>query len=140
MSWLNSDDYLLPGALKAVGETLAEHTGNAALVGHCLKVNALDGSTQGFSGNFESRLRLLQFWQGYHMHQPAIFWRREVFEAIGWLDESLHLTMDFDYWARIAVRFDFLNIDQTLEKSKSIYWTARLKLASLCFNLRALSK
>ena len=117
MGWLNSDDYLLPETLQTVAETLAEPTGNVALVGHCLKINEMDGATLYFPGIFESRQRLLQFWQGYHMHQPAIFWRREVFEAIGWLNESLHLTMDFDYWARIAARFTFVNIDRTLAAS-----------------------
>jgi glycosyltransferase involved in cell wall biosynthesis len=117
LCWLNSDDYLLPGALKTVAETLADHTGNVALVGDCLKVNMLDGSTQYFYGRFESRQRLFQFWQGYHMHQPAIFWRREVFEAVGGLDESLHLTMDFDYWARIAKQFNFVNLNQALAAS-----------------------
>jgi hypothetical protein len=48
------------------------------------------------------------------MHQPAIFWRRDVFDKIGALDESQALIMDFDYWARIARHFDFVEVDQAL--------------------------
>lgn len=112
--WLNSDDYFLPGALLTVGRMLATGSGNFAVVGHCLRVNS-DGSPPSLlRGRYQSRRRLLEFWKGYEMHQPAIFWRREVFEKTGWLDESLHLTMDFDYWARVARHFDFVNVDQAL--------------------------
>ena len=112
--WLNSDDYFLPGALLTVGQMLAAGSGNFAIVGHCLRVNS-DGSPPSFlRGRYLGRRRLLEFWKGYEMHQPAIFWRREVFEKVGWLDESLHLTMDFDYWARIARHFDFANLNRVL--------------------------
>ncbi|MDX2042636.1 MAG: glycosyltransferase family 2 protein [Acidobacteriota bacterium] len=114
LCWLNSDDYFFPGALLTVGRTLAADGGEAAIVGHCLKVNS-DGSPSSLlRGRYQGRQRLLEFWKGYEMHQPAIFWRREVFELTGWLDESLHLTMDFDYWTRVAQRFDFTNVDQVL--------------------------
>ncbi len=114
LCWLNSDDYFLPSALLTIGQTLANGTGNFAAVGHCLRINQ-DGSLPSFlRGRYQGRRRLLEFWKGYEMHQPAIFWRREVFEQTGWLDESLHLTMDFDYWVRVARRFEFVNINQAL--------------------------
>jgi glycosyltransferase involved in cell wall biosynthesis len=114
LCWLNSDDYYLPGALLTAGRTLADGTDNYALVGHCLKVY-LDGRPAvKLEGRYENRRRLLQFWKGYQMHQPTIFWRREVFEKTGWLGEELDQIMDFDYWARISEHFDFVNIDRIL--------------------------
>jgi hypothetical protein len=65
-------------------------------------------------GEFINRRRLLEFWRGYRMHQPSIFWRREVFDKVGPLREDLHLTMDFDYWVRVAQHYQFLNVDQVL--------------------------
>jgi glycosyltransferase involved in cell wall biosynthesis len=114
LCWLNSDDYFLPGALMAVGETLASISGNFALVGHCLKVYKDGRPTALLEGKYENRRRLIEFWKGYQMHQPAIFWRREVFEKAGLLDEDLHLIMDFDYWTRIASYFEFANLDAVL--------------------------
>ena len=112
--WLNSDDYYLPNALLTVGGMLAEGMGNYALTGHCLKIYQDGRKAVKLEGRYENRRRLLQFWKGYQMHQPAIFWRREVFEKVGWLDEELHLIMDFDYWARISEHFDFVNADRAL--------------------------
>jgi glycosyltransferase involved in cell wall biosynthesis len=114
MCWLNSDDFYLPGTLRAVAETLANGAGAYAVVGHCVQVYA-DGSppTVGV-GKFEGLTRLLEFWKGYHMHQPSIFWRREVFERVGPLDERQHYIMDFDYWVRVARHFEFKNLDREL--------------------------
>lgn len=114
LCWLNSDDYYLPDALLTVGRMLAEGKGNYALTGHCLKVYQDGRPAVELEGRYENRRRLLQYWKGYQMHQPATFWRREVFEQVGWLDEELHLIMDFDYWAKISRHFDFINVDCAL--------------------------
>jgi glycosyltransferase involved in cell wall biosynthesis len=114
LCWLNSDDYYLPGALFAAAELLAEGTGAFAAVGHCVQVYADGRPPHRGVGRFEGLERLLAFWKGYQMHQPSIFWRREVLDRVGYLDESLHLTMDFDYWVRAARHFEFKNIDRDL--------------------------
>jgi glycosyltransferase involved in cell wall biosynthesis len=114
LCWLNSDDFYLPETLLTVGRKLAAHTGNYALVGHCLKVYVDENAPVKLEGRYEDRRRLLEFWRGYQMHQPAIFWRKEVFAKVGELDESLDLIMDFDYWARISEHFTFVNVDQVL--------------------------
>ncbi|MCA1630481.1 MAG: glycosyltransferase, partial [Acidobacteria bacterium] len=100
MCWLNSDDFYLPGTLRFAAESLADGTGNSAIVGHALRVYADGRPPVKLEGKYENLTRLLQFWWGYEMHQPSIFWRREVFERVGLLDESQHYIMDFDYWVR----------------------------------------
>jgi glycosyltransferase involved in cell wall biosynthesis len=117
LCWINSDDCFMPGALATVGRTLAAGRRVFALVGDILETNEDGSPALRLTGNYESLGRLLEFWKGYQMHQPAIFWRREVFERVGLLDESLHFTMDFDYWVRIASHFDFVKIDQILASS-----------------------
>lgn len=114
LCWLNSDDYYLPGTLQVIAEALAAGTGAYAVAGHCLVVYADGRPPHRSVGRFEGLERLLRFWKGYHMHQPSIFWRREVFEQVGYLDESQYFIIDFDYWVRIARHFDFRNIDREL--------------------------
>ena len=114
LCWLNSDDYLLPGTLAFVAEQLGKNTGTFALVGNCPIVYT-DGSPEyPQRGLYSDHRRLLQFWKGYTMHQPAIFWCREVRDEVGLLDEDLHYIMDFDYWVRISKSFGFKQVDRDL--------------------------
>ncbi len=112
--WLNSDDYYLPDTLKTVAESLADGTGVFALVGHCLKVFTDGRPPKLEKGEYKDRRSLLKFWNGYTMPQSSIFWRREVFDRVGLLNEDEHYIMDFDYWARISTHVEFRNIDCTL--------------------------
>lgn len=114
MCWLNSDDFYLPATLRTVAGHLARETGSMALAGHVLKVYTDGRPAEELAGRYENLRRLLQFWRGYQMHQPSIFWRREVFERVGFLDEAQQYIMDFDYWVRIARHFDFQNVDEVL--------------------------
>src|SRR5204863_4372072 len=109
LAWLNSDDFYPPGTLPLVARRLA--LGRAsALVGHCLRLDADGSPPRLLRGRYASRRRLLAFWKGYEMHQPSIFWRREVFEEVGLLDEELHYVLDFDYWVRLSRYCSFENI------------------------------
>ncbi len=42
--------------------------------------------------------------------QPAVWWRRRVYEKFGGFDESLHYCMDHEYWLRLgtAARWHYL--------------------------------
>ena len=99
------------------GEADAGEGDASALVGHSFRLHS-DGSPPWLlRGRYSSRRRLLAFWKGYDMHQPSIFWRREVFEQAGLLDEDLHYVLDFDYWARLSRYCSFENVDEVLSCS-----------------------
>lgn len=110
--WLNSDDYFAPGTLQKAVEVLGDGR-HQALVGHCIFVSP-DGSELLLHGKFRGRLPLLSRYEAYQMHQPSIFWRREVTERVGLIDASMHLIMDYDYWCRIARHYRFVNVDAVL--------------------------
>jgi hypothetical protein len=50
--------------------------------------------------------------------QPASFLRTDVWAAVGGLDASLHLTLDYDLWLRIAERFPMVYVDRDLATSR----------------------
>ena len=37
-----------------------------------------------------------------YITQPSVFLRREVLTKVGYVDESLHFCMDYDWWIRIG--------------------------------------
>lgn len=104
--WLNSDDYFLPGALRAVGTYFANHAEAVWLTADCLIVDAVGQPIQQPVRQYKKLLRSLS----NHAYlgltnavcQPATFWRRSVHDHIGYLDEGLHFTMDYDFWLRLS--------------------------------------
>jgi hypothetical protein len=46
--------------------------------------------------------------------QPASFLRSRVWKEMNGLDKSLHLTLDYDLWLRIAKRYPLVHIDRDL--------------------------
>ena len=99
IAYLNSDDTYLPGALAKAVQFMDEHPEYALAYGEGYHVNA-EGKiidrypTEPF--HYE-RLSEICF-----ICQPTAFLRREVLQTVGYLDESLHYCMDFDYWIRVA--------------------------------------
>jgi glycosyltransferase involved in cell wall biosynthesis len=105
--WLNSDDAYPPGLFRRLREYFSDPGvevvfGNAEQVGY-------DGTGRLMSeARFERRDDLIRWWsRAVRIHQPAVFFRRHVREAVGLLQEDLHFTMDYEYWWRMSERFRF---------------------------------
>ena len=114
LCWLNSDDSFTPGTLNFVGEFFASHPEVDVLCGDVHTLDP-DGTITGtFKGSYTGRNSLVSYWRGYHMHQPSTFWRRRVYEKLGNVNETLHLTMDFDYWLRMSRHYKIQSVDRVL--------------------------
>jgi len=50
--------------------------------------------------------------------QPAVWWRRRVYEKFGGFDESLHYCMDHDYWLRLGTNVRWHYIPEALAVSR----------------------
>jgi glycosyltransferase involved in cell wall biosynthesis len=106
MAWLNSDDLYTPLALSHVWHAFHKHPEAAWLVGGYQIVND-EGSPirPGIVRYKEKQLRNFSYRRlliENFIPQPAVFWRRSLWEIVGPLDTSLHFTMDYDLWLRIA--------------------------------------
>ena len=103
--WLNSDDYLLPGALHAVGEFFEQHPDVAWVTGDAVIVDEAGRPIQSAVRAYKRVLRMLPsaVYLGVTngIVQPATFWRRSLHDRLGYLDETLHYTMDYDWWLRL---------------------------------------
>jgi glycosyltransferase involved in cell wall biosynthesis len=107
--YLNSDDYLLPGAARRACEVLKDNPHIDAVYSHRTYVDADD--------------RFLRYW-GLPAHsdrihlrwdfipQETCFWRRSAMERVGGIDSSFNFAMDYDLFARMMIqgfRFHRLN-------------------------------
>jgi len=102
LGYLNSDDVLRPGALVAVGEAFAAHPEVLFVWGRAAYLDA-EGRT--VSPYLVREDALAGLADSCFIAQPAAFFRRKVWEEVGEFDETLHHTMDYDYWLRIAARY-----------------------------------
>jgi glycosyltransferase involved in cell wall biosynthesis len=102
LGYLNSDDVLLPGALSAVGEAFAADPELLFLWG---RASYLDEAGRIVSPYLVRPDAIERLADACFIAQPAAFFRRKVWDETGPFDESLHHTMDYDYWLRIAERY-----------------------------------
>jgi glycosyltransferase involved in cell wall biosynthesis len=99
ITWLNSDDALLPGAAEAMLARFAADPALGLVEGDTVVVDAESRIVR-----CDRRAGPSARWMrhGYmRIHQPSTFFRRSVYEAVGGLDDSLHCVMDTDLWYRI---------------------------------------
>ena len=110
IGWLNSDDIYYPGAIARAVEYFQRHPEIDVIYGMADHIDTFGHPFEQYpteSWDFE-RLKETCF-----ICQPALFFRRHVFETHGMLKESLHYCMDYEYWLRLGkagVRFAYLEI------------------------------
>lgn len=115
LGWLNSDDTLLPEALKEVVDLFTQNPDTAVVYGEGYFVDE-DGSVISRFNTKHFDRELLQ--EIDYIPQPAVFLHKRVLNRIGMLDESLHYCMDYDLWIRASREFDFTYINKYLASFK----------------------
>ncbi|MFM7274656.1 MAG: glycosyltransferase [Gammaproteobacteria bacterium] len=95
--WLNSDDLLLPGALDALVRALASSPDSPAVYARAWTQLPSGRRRPVWVEPFDERRLALRC----IVSQPATLIRRSAWEAVGGLDESLHMAMDYDLWWRL---------------------------------------
>ncbi len=125
IGWLNSDDTYAPGALMSVATYFRDHPEVAVVYGDADYIDA-DGTDIVPCAHIEpyDAHRLLHY--SDFIVQPAAFFRRDAFEAVGGLDQSLHYCMDYDLWLKLAARYKIAYLPQRLA---SFRWFGENKTA-----------
>lgn len=101
LTYLNSDDLLLPNSIALTVEHFQAFPNADLIYGDCAVIGA-NGNKVGElrSADFDLRRALSAVQE---INQPGLFWRRAVTDRIGIFDEALHYVMDQDYWIRAAL-------------------------------------
>jgi glycosyltransferase involved in cell wall biosynthesis len=119
LSWLNSDDYYLPGTLETIAEMALAHPEAGAYVGAGDIVDASGRVIYHREPPSAISLDTLYEWRlGADFMQPACFFRDTAWRAVAPLDESIHIAFDVDLWMRMAkAGHAFVTIDRLLSQS-----------------------
>lgn len=122
IAYLNADDTYTPDAVGTAVTYLNEHPDIGLVYGDGILTDEKGEFLSTFHAG-EFSLRELIYCRD-NILQPALFLRREVYERIGGIDESLHLAMDLDYWIRAGLLFRIAYIPTPLAMAK-IYGDAK---------------
>lgn len=113
LAWLNSDDVLLPGAVGAGVRALSGNPDAGFVYGDGYLMDAAGNVTGRFPHTREPDLWRLVHLSDYILQQ-AVFFRREVLDDVGYVDESLRYGLDWDLFIRIGLKYRLAYVPECL--------------------------
>lgn len=125
VGWLNSDDFFWGDGLWTLARAFRAHPGHGLYVGNGLRYVQSDRRyypfcTRHVAFGREALLRGVD-----SVLQPATFFLREAWDAVGGLKNELRFCMDWDIYLRIAQKYpvvvinDFLAVSREYEDTKT---------------------
>lgn len=98
VGWINSDDVLFPGSLFKIAEFFIMHPETDFLNG-----SAADLDKEGHFIKFTQPIMSKYFMERgcYTICQQGMFWKRDIFDKIGFLNENFHAKMDVEWLIRV---------------------------------------
>ncbi|MFC9599753.1 glycosyltransferase family 2 protein [Peribacillus butanolivorans] len=115
IGWLNSDDTYFPGAVSKAVNALKEHREWAMVYGNAYYIDENSKNMHSYLVQPYDRQALFQF---CIICQPAAFVRKNIFETVGGVDETLDFCMDYDLWMRISKDYSIGYIPDYLANSR----------------------
>jgi glycosyltransferase involved in cell wall biosynthesis len=116
VSWLNSDDALMPDALFEIARASLSNPDAVLIYGEADLIRQ-DGSLIGknYSKPYSKQIMLEE---GNPVPQPSAFINRKAFYQVGGLDETLRFTMDYDLWFRLGEAGNIVYLEKPLSKMR----------------------
>ena len=134
VNWLCSDDILLPGALRTVGEQFATSPATDVLVGRTRVEYAGEEHRNYVDDPTQAKIRLIP--ANHAFSQQSCFWRRDLLaERTGPLDESYEYAMDLELWAWFVscnVRWKVIDDELGVFRNSGLNKTCTGNLAATC--------
>lgn len=118
VTWLNSDDIYCDGALAKVAKAMSDNPQSKWLVGQSLIIDQQDrpirqGITR-YKNRQLARYRRRRLLRENFISQMSVFWRNDFGQDVGFLNESLYYTMDYDLWLRMSKAAEPLILPENL--------------------------
>lgn len=100
--WINSDDLLMPGALRHVAQAFAADE-RLLVYGGARRIREADGSERTTAVDDPSDTDLLFI--APKVNQQSTFYRLDAVRAVGGVDGNLRYTMDLELWWRLLFTY-----------------------------------
>lgn len=113
-SYLNSDDELAPGAVTAIMDAFLKDPSAGTVYGDYTFIDGDNGVLEKGKGHQTDFKRLLVNGQMPAIAQPSSFYRMDLIRKVNYIDESLHLSMDYDLLLKLAKNAPMVYIPATI--------------------------
>jgi glycosyltransferase involved in cell wall biosynthesis len=111
LSWLNSDDLYLPGAARKAIDAWRSEPAAGAVYGEGYLIDRAGNTTSRFPCTEPFNLWKLVHLSDYVLQQ-TVYFRKDVLDRVGYLDEDLHFVMDWDILIRIGMQHPLLYVPE----------------------------
>jgi glycosyltransferase involved in cell wall biosynthesis len=101
VTWVCSNDLLLPGALDYVGRFFQDNPNVQWAVGNGLTIDEESRVIERVWA-LPFTLRSILYWELWGTCQPAVFTRRSAMDRVGGIDRTLNVCVDTDLFIRLA--------------------------------------
>jgi len=113
-TWINSDDLIFEGALWKVAKYFSEDKELEFIHGKGIYFD--DKGHQWPADKNLDNLKIRYISHFCYDLQPSTYYRKAIFEKIGYLDESYILQMDAEFFMRIGLNCKIMKVDDLLSK------------------------
>lgn len=104
LAWLNADDQYTPDTVEIAVRYFDKYPDAMWLYGTATSIDE-DGRMFPYRNYRDDWDYASLIEMGCFVNQPSVFLRRQVIDEFGYLDESLHFSLDYEYWLRIGRKY-----------------------------------
>lgn len=110
LTWTSDDNRYRPEALEKMHQALTSHPTAQFVYASFEIIDEEDKLIETYIAEARDIKRIV----GYNTVGACFLYTREVYETVGDYDPDMILVEDYDYWQRIAARFDVITITEIL--------------------------
>jgi glycosyltransferase involved in cell wall biosynthesis len=109
VTYINADDMYEAGCFRKIADFTQKNPDIKWLYGKCRIVNDKNIEIRGLITRYKNiwqrsysynKLLVMDF-----LSQPAVFWRKEMNQELGYFDVNDHLSMEYDFWLRLGAKY-----------------------------------
>ncbi len=99
-AFLNSDDLYMPNALEFVSQYFIQNPQHDFICAQTRFIDSDSRQTKGFEELFMVEINHITMTEECHIAQPSTFFRSNIFQKVGFLDQKLKYCFDYEFWLR----------------------------------------
>lgn len=100
VAWQNSDDVYYPGAFQDLADAAAKHMRARLIIGDMMLIDEHDRPLRDIRYADPTYHALLA--EGMVLTNQSAFWRRELHDKVGYLDEHYQCSFDYEWFLRVT--------------------------------------